>query len=100
MPIYEYQCSACDHAFEMIQKFSDDPLTQCPDCNANTVIKLVSAAGFQLKGTGWYATDFKEKGTAKKTNAKEPSSEQAGGAEKKPDAPVQKTSQGSERIEK
>lgn len=93
MPIYEYQCSACDHAFEMIQKLSDDPLTQCPNCHADKVTKLVSAAGFQLKGTGWYVTDFKDKGTAKKPNSTTSSTEQGSG-EKKKDVPAQSTTQG------
>lgn len=63
MPIYEYQCTSCHHHFDLMQKYSDEPAKQCPKCFENTVIKLVSAAGFQLKGTGWYATDFKNKGT-------------------------------------
>lgn len=61
MPIYEYQCTGCHHRFDLMQKFSDEPVTQCPKCFENTVIKLISAAGFQLKGTGWYVTDFKDK---------------------------------------
>src|SRR3954451_19754521 len=68
MPIYEYRCSACGHELEAIQKFSDAPLSVCPSCSASTLVKLVSAAGFQLKGTGWYATDFK--GSGKKPAAK------------------------------
>ncbi|MDX2345488.1 MAG: zinc ribbon domain-containing protein [Legionella sp.] len=78
MPIYEYQCSACNHTFDKLQKMSDAPLTQCPECGKNTVDKLVSAAGFQLKGTGWYVTDFKDK-----PKAPEKKSEQK--SEKKPD---------------
>ncbi|MGC1182607.1 FmdB family zinc ribbon protein [Legionella sp.] len=61
MPIYEYKCTNCHHLFDLMQKISDEAITQCPQCNKNTVIKLISAAGFQLKGTGWYATDFKNK---------------------------------------
>ena len=61
MPIYEYQCNACHHAFDKRQKMSDAPLKTCPECGQDTVDKLVSAAGFQLKGTGWYVTDFKDK---------------------------------------
>lgn len=61
MPIYEYQCKSCHHHFDLMQKISDAPITQCPECTKQAVIKLVSAAGFQLKGTGWYATDFKNK---------------------------------------
>lgn len=59
MAIYEYRCSACGHQQEHLQKMSDDPLTDCPACGAATYVKLLSAAGFQLKGKGWYATDFK-----------------------------------------
>src|SRR5690606_2904710 len=61
MPIYEYQCTSCHHHFDLMQKASDKPVTQCPNCGEDTVVKLISAAGFQLKGTGWYATDFKNK---------------------------------------
>jgi len=59
MPIYEYRCSSCSHELETLQKFSDPLLTRCPSCGADTLVKKISAAGFQLKGTGWYATDFK-----------------------------------------
>jgi putative FmdB family regulatory protein len=62
MPIYEYRCSSCAHELEALQKFSDAPLATCPSCHADTLVKLVSAAGFQLKGSGWYATDFKGSG--------------------------------------
>jgi putative FmdB family regulatory protein len=58
MPIYEYRCSSCGFQKEHIQKMSDAALTVCPACEQDTYLKLVSAAGFQLKGTGWYATDF------------------------------------------
>ena len=59
MPIYEYRCSSCGHELEALQKFSDAPLVACPSCGAETLVKRVSAAGFQLKGSGWYVTDFK-----------------------------------------
>ncbi len=59
MPIYEYSCLACGHALEAMQKLSEAPLSVCPSCNQPRLKKLVSAAGFQLKGSGWYATDFK-----------------------------------------
>jgi putative FmdB family regulatory protein len=65
MPIYEYRCSSCGHELEALQKFSDAPLTACPACSRDSLVKLISAAGFQLKGTGWYATDFKSSSTAK-----------------------------------
>lgn len=59
MPIYEYQCSQCQHQFEALQKISDARLTECPECHQNSLQKLISAVGFQLKGGGWYETDFK-----------------------------------------
>ena len=62
MPFYEYQCTACDHRLEALQKISDDPLVDCPSCNAPALKKLISAAAFRLKGTGWYETDFKNNG--------------------------------------
>ena len=60
MPIYEYQCSSCDHKFEMIQKISSEPLEICPKCDSPSLKKLVSASAFKLKGSGWYETDFKK----------------------------------------
>src|SRR6185295_8184308 len=59
MPIYEYRCSSCGHELEALRKFSDAPLVKCPSCGAEALVKKVSAAGFQLKGSGWYVTDFK-----------------------------------------
>ncbi len=59
MPIYEYRCSSCGHELEALQKLSEALLIACPSCKANALVKQVSAAGFQLKGSGWYATDFK-----------------------------------------
>lgn len=67
MPIYEYKCSNCDHRFEKLQKMSDDPLKDCPECNKSALVKLVSASKFKLKGTGWYETDFKN---SKKSESK------------------------------
>ena len=63
MPIYEYRCSACGHELETLQKLSEAPLVKCPACTKDTLTKLLSAAGFQLKGSGWYATDFKGSGS-------------------------------------
>jgi len=71
MPIYEYRCSACGHQEEFLQKVSDPVLSQCPACGKPAFEKQLSAAGFQLKGSGWYATDFKNKKPAeKKTETK------------------------------
>lgn len=68
MPIYEYQCSQCKNQLEAFQNIKDKPLTECPVCHQNTLNKLVSAAGFQLKGSGWYATDYKAHGEKKSSD--------------------------------
>ncbi|VVE28608.1 FmdB family zinc ribbon protein [Pandoraea anhela] len=59
MPIYAYRCETCGFAKDVLQKMSDDPLSQCPECGKDTFRKQVTAAGFQLKGSGWYVTDFR-----------------------------------------
>ena len=64
MPIYAYRCSACGHAKDVLQRMSDPLLSTCPACGAEAFTKQVTAAGFQLKGSGWYATDFKSSGAA------------------------------------
>lgn len=78
MPIYEYECVSCGHRLEVIQKVSDPLLEECPECNEATLRKLISAAGFRLKGTGWYVTDFRDKGSPKHKgeNAKQEASKQ------------------------
>lgn len=63
MPIYEYRCGACGFQKEFLQRLSDSPLKDCPQCGKAELAKMVTAAGFQLKGSGWYATDFKNKGS-------------------------------------
>ena len=65
MPIYEYQCQACQHEHEALQKMSDAALKDCPKCGAAELVKKISAAGFRLKGGGWYETDFKNSGKKK-----------------------------------
>lgn len=60
MPIYAYKCESCGHAKDVLQKISDDPLTVCPACGQASFKKQLTAAGFQLKGSGWYVTDFRE----------------------------------------
>ena len=87
MPIYEYQCEACEHVFESLQKISDAPLTSCPDCGAEALKKLVSAPAFRLKGGGWYETDFK-------TGDKKKNLDSSGKAEKKKEAGDKKASSG------
>jgi putative FmdB family regulatory protein len=83
MPIYEYECAACGHQLEVIQKVSDEPLRICPTCGKEELKKLLSAPGFRLKGTGWYETDFKHgsksKGDKAKGGATKPSGSDAGG---------------------
>ena len=61
MPIYEYQCDDCEHKLEALQKMSDEPLKDCPECGKASLRKLISAVAFRLKGSGWYETDFKDK---------------------------------------
>ena len=82
MPIYEYRCAQCGHQQEFLQKVSDAPLTQCPKCNQPALAKMVTAAGFQLKGSGWYATDFKNKSAS--SPAKADTAKGDGGGEAKP----------------
>ncbi len=86
MPIYAYRCEACGHAKDVLQKVSDPLLTVCPSCGAGAFKKQVTAAGFQLKGSGWYVTDFRDgKGAAGKA---EPVKGDAGKADgDKADAP-------------
>lgn len=79
MPIYEYQCEECKHRLEAMQKINDAPLTECPVCGMPGLRKLVSAAAFHLKGSGWYATDFKDK---PKPKTEEKKTEAASGKKK------------------
>ncbi len=86
MPIYEYRCESCGFQEEHLQKASDPPLTRCPSCAADAYTKLLSAAGFHLKGSGWYATDFKsgskpkEKSGSEANTATTPASTPCGGS--------------------
>lgn len=77
MPIYEYRCNACGHEFEAMQKMSEDAFRDCPECDKPQLKKLISAAGFQLKGNGWYATDFKDSGA--KSDKKKKTEPKTGG---------------------
>lgn len=97
MPIYEYKCEHCDHELEALQKMSDAPLTQCPECKEPKLKKLVSASRFVLKGQGWYETDFKQKKTqptdkpADKKEDTNVNTETKGNKSDKPAATRQKT---------
>jgi putative FmdB family regulatory protein len=84
MPIYEYRCGECGHQEDHLQKISERPLSKCPACGKKAYKKLLSAAGFQLKGSGWYATDFKT--TAKKPAEKKVDLKTEGKAEAKSEA--------------
>jgi len=85
MPIYEYRCSSCGFQKEYLRKLSDPTFTDCPECGKQTFSKMLSAAGFQLKGSGWYATDFKHSG-AKPAAKPDVKSATASGAKDKGDA--------------
>lgn len=76
MPIYEYQCTACGHDLEVIQRMSDSLLSDCPACQEPALRKKISAAAFHLKGSGWYKTDFKDMGKKKSVENKEGKSEE------------------------
>lgn len=83
MPIYEYECKACGHRQEAIQKMSDDPLVDCPACEKPELKKLISAPAFRLKGGGWYETDFKggkQKNVAKEDSGSSSKTESSGGS--------------------
>jgi putative FmdB family regulatory protein len=89
MPIYEYRCNACGHKLESLQRLSDAPLVTCPACGKDALAKQLSAAGFQLKGSGWYATDFKNSGS--KPPAKD-AAKDAAKPDAKGDAPAEAAS--------
>lgn len=79
MPIYEYRCEACGHEMDALQKISDAPLTDCPECGAPALKKKISAAAFRLKGSGWYETDFKQNGRKNVVDAGDKAGDKAGG---------------------
>jgi putative FmdB family regulatory protein len=91
MPIYEYQCTTCGHQLEAIQKFSDEPLKECPECHKPDLQKLVSSSAFHLKGGGWYVTDIRDKDKKKPEAAKDAAS----GETKASSSPAEKPSGGS-----
>lgn len=82
MPIYEYRCSACGYQKDYLQRMNDAPLTDCPECGKRTLKKMVTAAGFHLKGSGWYATDFKTGSKPKTVQDKPAESSQKDGPKK------------------
>jgi len=82
MPIYEYKCEACGHVFESLQKISESPLVECPECGKDALKKLISSPAFRLKGGGWYETDFKtgDKKNVTHTDKKEKKTDKAAAA--------------------
>jgi putative FmdB family regulatory protein len=94
MPIYEYQCDSCGHELEKLQRMSDNPLRDCPGCGEAELRRLVSAAGFRLKGAGWYETDFKkgdkknlhDSGSEKSKSSSKSAAGKSNGADSKPAA--------------
>jgi len=89
MPIYEYKCQNCGHGFEQLQKVTDKLLHTCPECGKKQLIKLISNTSFQLKGTGWYVTDFKDK---KEKDSSKPKPEK-----KDPETPTKTKSKTNEK---
>lgn len=98
MPIYAYKCGSCGHAKDVLQKISDAPLTVCPACGAEAFTKQVTAAGFQLKGSGWYVTDFRGGNggsSAPATESKAEAKSDAAAASSTSDAPTKEASSAS-----
>ena len=94
MPIYAYKCASCGHAKDVLQKISDAPLTTCPACGAESFSKQVTAAGFQLKGSGWYATDFRNgNAPAPAADAAKPADAKAGDGKAADSKPAEKSSE-------
>jgi putative FmdB family regulatory protein len=88
MPIYAYRCAACGHAKDVLRRLSDAPLTECPSCGALQFEKQVTAAGFQLKGSGWYVTDFRDGAGKKPGKAADTSAEPKADAKDAGDGPA------------
>jgi putative FmdB family regulatory protein len=88
MPIYAYKCGSCGHAKDVLQKISDAPLTTCPSCGAESFSKQITAAGFQLKGSGWYATDFRGGSTAAPATSSDKPADKPADAAKSDSAPA------------
>ena len=100
MPIYEYQCENCGETTEVLQKFSDAPLSECPNCRG-TVSKLMSMNSFQLKGNGWYVTDYAGKKSSEPPKKSEaPAAKEASGEAKKSAAPKEAAPKSTEAAKK
>jgi putative FmdB family regulatory protein len=99
MPIYEYQCQACQHELEVLQKISDEPLVECPQCHKPELKKKVSAAAFRLKGGGWYETDFKT-GSKKNLHGSSESGGSSDASSSKESKPADSSASGSKSPDK
>jgi len=97
VPLYEYQCKACHHRFERIQKFSDPLVTECPECGEDEVEQMISAPAVQFKGSGWYVTDYAKKGSSQGSGSKSDKSENK--SESKSDAKSEKKTESSSKPE-
>jgi putative FmdB family regulatory protein len=100
MPIYEYRCEACGHTFDQLQKLADAPLSDCPECHAASLRRLISAPAFRLKGSGWYETDFKTDKEKKRNLADRPEGKQKEKTEKSPAESTDKSSKKKKSTEK
>jgi putative FmdB family regulatory protein len=98
MPLYEYRCEACEHRFEVIQKYSDEPIVVCPSCGQGRVEKLLSSPAIQFKGTGWYITDYARKGqSGAPASSSTDSTKSEGGNDSAPAKPAADTSNNSSK---
>lgn len=99
MPIYEYECSACGERNEILQKISDPPAEECPTCHAKELKRVVSASAFHLKGSGWYVTDFRDKGKSKTKTKTDTETTTETKKETKTETKSEKSTQGSKSSE-
>ena len=95
MPIYEYQCYACDYAFEQMQKITEDPVSVCPQCGKSKVKRLVSSTAFHLKGSGWYKTDYASKGSSSAKSESKNDKDSSSKTEKKSEKSTSSSSEAS-----
>lgn len=106
MPLYEYYCTHCQHELEVLQKFSDPALVNCPECGQDSLVKKISLSGFRLQGSGWYETDFKAKkpaNTAEKDKAKTEKKSASSASNNKTDAqksPAKSKTESSQKTDK
>jgi putative FmdB family regulatory protein len=100
MPLYEYECGACGHRFERIQKFSDPPVEECPNCGKKSVQKLMSSPAIQFKGSGWYITDYARASKDSKDSKESKESKESGKSKESGESKESKTSAESKESSK